>query len=313
MQTNMYDARDAAMMGQGPMPSMPPGPHNQLNANMHGFIPPMPAYYNNMRQMYDPPTDAEFARISEEFSYINQQNLQFQNSFPVPMGMFLNMSHIPSRFFNQPDQQGQQNQGFMGPGQQGARAGAGGPMTGPRESNWRKPPGRNNQDQMFPGSGSDRTRQGQGSSGSKGYGKGKGYGNRDDHMASQPGMLSQGYGLLSQTEMSGTAGGGGTGSQSQGGFGTQPMTQPGGGYGMSQGNMNLMSQQDTPDDYGFNDFHSQSDMPELDGPPSGRTNKKRGVGGASGSGDSMFPDNMFPGSSRGGSGNSQGLQFSQPY
>lgn len=333
MQTNMYDARDAAqhhhhMGGGGPHMGGPPPPlgmgppmagggppmhpGNQLNSNMQGFMPPMPAYYNNMRQMYEPPSDSEFARISEEFSYINQQNLQFQNSFPVPMGMFLNMSHIPSRFFNQ--QEG-------GSGPQGQRDGygqmQGPPSRGGPMDNWRQQAvggtgGRKGtrQDGMFP--------RGSGPRGGK-TGGGRYQGGREgqggDHMASQPGMLSQGYGLLSQTDAAGAAGGSGGGKggeQSQGNFGTQPMTQPGAaGYGMSQGlgNMNMMSQQDfAGDDYGFGEFQSQQDL-EFGGGMEGKGSKRRGGGG----------DNVFGGGSdqQGAwgqghtGGQSQGLQFSQ--
>ncbi|CAL8129215.1 unnamed protein product [Orchesella dallaii] len=316
MQTNMYDARDAQQI-QGP-PGGAGGPHhfggppNQLNANVHGFIPPMPAYYNNMRQLYDPPSEAEFSRISEEFSYINQQNLQFQNSFPVPMGMFLNMSHIPSRFFNQPDQEHQQGVGGgggnfnshnnMGPPGRGPMGGGGGrmmPNQGGGGAGFNRNKGGNARgDQMFPSGGGNKNMRGVGSAGPNRAAGGKVYG---AEMQSQPGMLSQGYGL-SQNE-------GGASSQT---FGTQPMTQPGAfGFGsgmMSQGNM--MSQQDFAEDFGM-EFQSQSDLPfgsefERGGKPKS---------------DAAFADNLFPGAGASGTGGkgagagaqSQGLQFSQPY
>lgn len=292
MQTNMYDARESQMGahhhhqgGAGPHPPMghPGGPlmppHSQLNMNHHGFMPPMPAYYNNMRQLYDHGTDQDFARIGEQFSYINQQNLQFQNNFPVPMGMFLNMSHIPSRFFNQPHQHHEQVYNNIGPGQ---RAPPGTVGAGGRPQNFNRKqhrPNNNPQDQMFPP-----VRRTAGKMSSKEYG--------NDQMASQPGMLSQGYGLLSQPDTGGAGPGVG---QSQG-FGTQPMTQPG-NFGMSQGgNMNLMSQQDLADDFGA-EFQSQSEFPELDG---------RNKGGASDADNIFGEDNMFQGGGR-RDGQSQGL------
>ncbi|ODM97533.1 Regulator of nonsense transcripts 1 [Orchesella cincta] len=298
MQTNMYDARDAQQIPGPPGGGQHfGGPPNQLNANVHGFIPPMPAYYNNMRQMYDPPSEAEFSRISEEFSYINQQNLQFQNSFPVPMGMFLNMSHIPSRFFNQPDQE--HGQGAFNHNMGGGPPGRG-PMGASRMPQNPSGPGFNRNkgggrgDQMFPsgGGGGNKNMRGPATGNRT---SGKGYGSE---MQSQPGMLSQGYGL-SQNEP------GGSSSQS---FGTQPMTQPGAfgfGSGMSQGNM--MSQQEFSEDYGM-EFQSQSDLPF--GPEFERGGKPKTDGG--------FPDNLFPGggasgggSGKGSGGMSQGLQFSQ--
>lgn len=313
MQTNMYDAREAhhhhapvgppPPLGMGPPMGGPPQMPTQLNTGMQGFMPPMPAYYNNMRQMYEPPSENEFARISEEFSYINQQNLQFQNSFPVPMGMFLNMSHIPSRFFNQPDGQGHQQDNFGG-ARGGPMPSRGGPM-----GNWRQQDNRKGgrADNSFAGrQNNPRSKGGRFGGGQQSHSSTGATGG--DTMASQPGMLSQGYGLLSQPD-AGTSGGAGrtgsgskSGDASQGGFGTQPMTQPG-AFGMSQGLGNMMSQQDfNTDDFGFGEFQSQTDnlTGDLgDGKSLGFGGNKRRGPGEGGHGDA------------GWSGQSQGLDFSQ--
>jgi regulator of nonsense transcripts 1 len=187
MQTNIYHADALA-----PISSMSaaPGPM--------GFTP-MPAYYNNDRLPDEEVSDQYLQALNDQYSILNIRNNQFGPNCPVPLGMFLNMAHIPPRFFNQPYQQGpnaiRSNQN--GPPQRGGNPmGSNGPM-------------RNNPD-VFSGP----YRGGPQASNFRQHNTSRGGYNGE--MASQPGMLSQGFGFSQHDSPS----------QSNP-FGSQPMTQPG--------------------------------------------------------------------------------------
>jgi regulator of nonsense transcripts 1 len=89
--------------------------HNQFGGHNQGHhgpvmanITPIPAYYNNDRDLEDVPTN--FTSRLHDFGMTNRprnMNPQFQNNCPVPLGMFMNITQIPPRFFNHPGQ-GQQ-------------------------------------------------------------------------------------------------------------------------------------------------------------------------------------------------------------
>lgn len=64
-----------------------------------------------------------FSRTHDTISYISPERAQAaMNNVPVPVGMFMNMSHVPPRFFNQHQQTSQTRHG------QRTRRGGGGGM-----------------------------------------------------------------------------------------------------------------------------------------------------------------------------------------
>lgn len=90
MSNVMYDAKEA--LGNG-------GYYGRSN-QMSGYsvpppqMPPHLAYTRNGPQM--------FPRTHDSISYISQESAQAQmNNRPVPVGMFMNMSSVPPRFYNQ--------------------------------------------------------------------------------------------------------------------------------------------------------------------------------------------------------------------
>uniref|UniRef100_A0A6M2DNA6 DNA helicase n=1 Tax=Xenopsylla cheopis TaxID=163159 RepID=A0A6M2DNA6_XENCH len=90
MSTCMYDAREA----------MVPGSVYDRTGQMNQMYPPRP----NGLDM--------FARTHDTVSYISQERAQAAlTNMPVPVGMFMNMSHVPPRFYNQHQQAMQARQG----------------------------------------------------------------------------------------------------------------------------------------------------------------------------------------------------------
>lgn len=97
MTTSMYDAREALIPG-----SIYDRSGSQLNGNQQHN----PYYQRNL------PLDM-FSRTHDTISYISPERAQAaMNNVPVPVGMFMNMAHVPPRFYNQHQQalQARQNQ-----------------------------------------------------------------------------------------------------------------------------------------------------------------------------------------------------------
>lgn len=70
-----------------------------------------------------------FFRAHDQLSYISPQRVQASAAFsnlPVPIGMFMNMSHIPPRFYNQQQQQQPQAGRHAHPGARPSKAGPSG-------------------------------------------------------------------------------------------------------------------------------------------------------------------------------------------
>ncbi|KAF5270389.1 hypothetical protein FQR65_LT05577 [Abscondita terminalis] len=93
MTTSMFDAREAMVPGSV---------YDRNNVSMNG------GQYNYPRGAV--PLDM-FSRTHDPISYISPERAQAGTSnLPVPMGMFMNMAHIPPRFYNQHQQALQQRQ-----------------------------------------------------------------------------------------------------------------------------------------------------------------------------------------------------------
>jgi regulator of nonsense transcripts 1 len=274
MQMNTYDAREAMV----PLPM--PGGSNPL---IHGHQAPMSSYYNNRSPIEEEISDPYIARINDQYAMMNNRPAPFDANCGVPLGMFFNMAHIPPRFYNQQ----YQSQG-------NAQGNPNGPNVSPQPTSQLQRPRKahgTHMDGGFP------PLSGRGSHNIQSHGQGREY---SGDMASQPGMLSQAYGLSQ---------GDGLQAHSQP-FGSQPMTQPSPyGYtgGMSQ--QQMMSQQEfTSDDYG-QDFQSQTDhMYSEDYPGITLSPRKTNDRGGPSSGSRNASQYHGPGSSQ-----SQGFQFSQPY
>lgn len=98
MSTSMYDAREAMIPGSVYDRS---GAGQVNGAQNHN-----PYYQRNV------PLDI-FSRTHDTISYISPERAQAAlNNVPVPVGMFMNMAHVPPRFYNQHQQavQARQNQ-----------------------------------------------------------------------------------------------------------------------------------------------------------------------------------------------------------
>jgi len=121
MQRRTYDARQAMM----PIQQRGPGSQNV------GQIAPMPAYYNNRRATHETVTDPFIAKMNEKFGL---RNTPFTNNCPVPIGMFMNMAHIPPQYFNQPFQQQQGGGAPPPPGLGQSNLGRGQPKSGNNRS-----------------------------------------------------------------------------------------------------------------------------------------------------------------------------------
>lgn len=93
MSTSMFDAREALVPGSV---------YDRTNIPMNG------GQYNYPRGAV--PLDM-FSRTHDPISYISPERAQAgASNLPVPMGMFMNMAHIPPRFYNQHQQALQQRQ-----------------------------------------------------------------------------------------------------------------------------------------------------------------------------------------------------------
>ncbi|KAF5290885.1 hypothetical protein FQA39_LY14565 [Lamprigera yunnana] len=93
MTTSMFDAREAMVPGSV-------YDRNNLSANGGQYSYPRGAVPLDM-----------FSRTHDPISYISPERAQAGTSnLPVPMGMFMNMAHIPPRFYNQHQQALQQRQ-----------------------------------------------------------------------------------------------------------------------------------------------------------------------------------------------------------
>lgn len=115
MSNAMYDAKEAMATGSFYDKS------GQMNANAIGLgaynspymqqqqpqQPPMPQPIGNLHGVgyqRNPSMDL-FARAHDSISYISPDRAQAaMNNMPVPVGMFMNMSNVPPRFFNQHQQ-----------------------------------------------------------------------------------------------------------------------------------------------------------------------------------------------------------------
>ncbi|CAD6241281.1 GSCOCG00002614001-RA-CDS [Cotesia congregata] len=87
MSTSMYDAREALIPGSVYDRT------GQVNGQSHN-----PYYQRNI------PLDM-FSRTHDTISYISPERAQAAiNNVPVPVGMFMNMAHVPPRFYNQHQQ-----------------------------------------------------------------------------------------------------------------------------------------------------------------------------------------------------------------
>lgn len=97
MSTSMYDAREALIPGSV---------YDRSGAQVNGAQSHNPYYQRNV------PLDI-FSRTHDTISYISPERAQAaMNNMPVPVGMFMNMAHVPPRFYNQHQQalQARQNQ-----------------------------------------------------------------------------------------------------------------------------------------------------------------------------------------------------------
>ncbi|EGI69714.1 Putative regulator of nonsense transcripts 1 [Acromyrmex echinatior] len=97
MSTSMYDAREALIPGSV---------YDRSGTQVNGTQNHNPYYQRNV------PLDI-FSRTHDTISYISPERAQAaMNNMPVPVGMFMNMAHVPPRFYNQHQQalQARQNQ-----------------------------------------------------------------------------------------------------------------------------------------------------------------------------------------------------------
>ncbi|KZC14447.1 Regulator of nonsense transcripts 1 like protein [Dufourea novaeangliae] len=97
MSTSMYDAREALIPGSV---------YDRSGTQVNGTQNHNPYYQRNV------PLDI-FSRTHDTISYISPERAQAaMNNVPVPVGMFMNMAHVPPRFYNQHQQalQARQNQ-----------------------------------------------------------------------------------------------------------------------------------------------------------------------------------------------------------
>ncbi|XP_066596028.1 regulator of nonsense transcripts 1 [Prorops nasuta] len=97
MSTSMYDAREALIPGSI---------YDRSGGQVNGAQNHNPYYQRNV------PLDI-FSRTHDTISYISPERAQAaMNNVPVPVGMFMNMAHVPPRFYNQHQQalQARQNQ-----------------------------------------------------------------------------------------------------------------------------------------------------------------------------------------------------------
>ncbi|KAG7153385.1 Regulator of nonsense transcripts 1-like, partial [Homarus americanus] len=107
MNTAMYDAREA----------MVPGSMYDRSGPINGSAPPPSPYFRGPQ--YD-----MYGRAHDSLDYISADHSQpGLNNLPVPVGMFMNMAHVPPRFYQQHQQALAQARGSRG-GARGGRAGS---------------------------------------------------------------------------------------------------------------------------------------------------------------------------------------------
>lgn len=93
MSNVMYDAKE--VMGVG-------GYYNRSGNMSSGFNMPQGATHPHMSYSRNHPAMDMYARTHDSISYISQERAQAaMNNMPVPVGMFMNMSSMPPRFYNQ--------------------------------------------------------------------------------------------------------------------------------------------------------------------------------------------------------------------
>lgn len=97
MTTSMFDAREAIVPGS--VYDRTTISTQQMNGQ----------YYRNGNQQQIPTMDM-FSRTHDPISYISPERAQTSLNLPVPVGMFMNMAHVPPRFYNQHQQALQQRQ-----------------------------------------------------------------------------------------------------------------------------------------------------------------------------------------------------------
>lgn len=105
MTTSMFDAREAMVPGSV-----------YDRTNMNGQPPNFGTFNNRpaaQRIEHTMPLDM-FSRTHDPISYISQDRSQAMN-LPVPVGMFMNMAHVPPRFYNQHQQAMQARQQQQNP------------------------------------------------------------------------------------------------------------------------------------------------------------------------------------------------------
>ncbi|XP_059487209.1 regulator of nonsense transcripts 1 [Neocloeon triangulifer] len=119
MLTTMYDAREAMIPGSI---------YDRTGGHMNGMAGPS-TYYRPNQCLWPGAQMDPYSRTHDAISYISPERAQAaMNNMPVPVGMFMNMTHVPPRFYNQ-HQQSLQNvrQGGRGNGRGGnTRGGRGG-------------------------------------------------------------------------------------------------------------------------------------------------------------------------------------------
>ncbi|KAF4526517.1 hypothetical protein B566_EDAN005884 [Ephemera danica] len=94
MSTTLFDAREA----------MIPGSVYDRTGHMNGMAGPSTFYRPAGLWSGATPMDP-FNRTHDPISYISPERAQAaMNNIPVPVGMFMNMSHVPPRFYNQHQQ-----------------------------------------------------------------------------------------------------------------------------------------------------------------------------------------------------------------
>lgn len=93
MTSSMFDAREALVPGSV---------YDRTNTAINGAANSTTGQYNYQRGSV--PLDM-FSRTHDPISYISPERAQAaMNNLPVPVGIFMNMAHIPPRFYNQHQQ-----------------------------------------------------------------------------------------------------------------------------------------------------------------------------------------------------------------
>lgn len=110
MSNAMYDAKEAMAAGSFYDKSGTLNNGLGFNAPFMQHQQQMPPQQSMQNAGYRNPNMDLFARNHDSISYISQDRVQAaMNNMPVPVGMFMNMSNVPPRFYNQAAQAAQQN------------------------------------------------------------------------------------------------------------------------------------------------------------------------------------------------------------